>query len=86
MTKDFDIVNEQKISTENVVENEFVNVGWGSYETQFKGSVGKNASKEKVTNFNTIEQFLSFSRLKIKFCHGTMGSRKFAGDLMANIL
>lgn len=48
MTKDFDIINEQKISTDNVVESQFVNVGWGSYETQFKGSVGKNAIKEKV--------------------------------------
>lgn len=48
MTKDFDIVKEQKISTENTVESEFVNVGWGSFETQFKGSVGKHAVKEKV--------------------------------------
>jgi len=48
MTKDFDIVTEQKISIENVVESSFVNVGWGSFETQFKGSVGKKAVKEKV--------------------------------------
>lgn len=48
MTKDFDIIAEKKISLENLVESEFVNVGWGSFETQFKGSVGKHAVKEKV--------------------------------------
>jgi hypothetical protein len=48
MTKEFDIVIEQKISTENLVESEFVNVGWGSFETQFKGSAGKKATKESV--------------------------------------
>lgn len=48
MTKDFDIVSEQKISTSNVVESIFVNVGWGSYDTQFKGSEGKHAVKLKV--------------------------------------
>jgi elongator complex protein 1 len=47
MTKDFDIVVEQKLSTENSSESQFVNVGWGSFETQFKGSQGKNAVKEK---------------------------------------
>lgn len=48
MTKDYDIVKEQKISTDNVVESVFVNVGWGSFETQFKGSEGKHATKLKV--------------------------------------
>ena len=48
MTKEFDIIVEQPISVENQVEAEFVNVGWGSYETQFKGSEGKKAVKEKV--------------------------------------
>ena len=49
MTKEFDILAEQTISTENEVESAFVNVGWGSYETQFKGSEGKKAVKEKVS-------------------------------------
>jgi hypothetical protein len=48
MTKDFEIIMEQKISTENSSESHFVNVGWGSFETQFKGSEGKKAVKEKV--------------------------------------
>ena len=47
MTKEFDILVEQPISLENQVEAAFVNVGWGSYETQFKGSEGKKAVKEK---------------------------------------
>jgi hypothetical protein len=57
MTKDFDIVIEQKISTENKAESEFVNVGWGSFETQFKGSEGKRATREKV-NIANFTQFL----------------------------
>ena len=48
MTKEFDILIEQPISLENAVESEFVNVGWGSFETQFKGSDGKKFVKEKV--------------------------------------
>jgi len=50
MTKEFDILAEQTISTENEVESAFVNVGWGSYETQFKGSEGKKSVKEKVSS------------------------------------
>ncbi len=48
MTKDLDILAEQTISMENKVELEYVNVGWGSFETQFKGSDGKKFVKEKV--------------------------------------
>ena len=50
MTKEFDILVEQPISLENAVESEFVNVGWGSFETQFKGSDGKKFVKEKVND------------------------------------
>ena len=52
MTKDFEIVIEQKISTQNTVESAFVNVGWGSYETQFKGSAGKKEIKHEVKIVN----------------------------------
>lgn len=48
MTKDFDILAEQVISMKNKVELEYVNVGWGSFDTQFKGSDGKKFVKEKV--------------------------------------
>lgn len=47
MNKDFDIIIEQKISSENTTETSFVNVGWGSFETQFKGSDGKKLSKKR---------------------------------------
>jgi hypothetical protein len=47
MTKEFDILVEQPISLENQVEAAFVNVGYGSYETQFKGSESEKAVKEK---------------------------------------
>ncbi len=47
MTKDFDILAEQPISIQNKVELEYVNVGWGSFETQFKGSDGKKLQREK---------------------------------------
>jgi hypothetical protein len=57
MTKDFEIISEQIISLENKPESTFVNVGWGSYETQFKGSVGKKESKEEVCNFLLIWLF-----------------------------
>lgn len=48
MTKDFDVLNEQKIMASSSVESNFVNVGWGSYATQFKGSEGKRLTKAEV--------------------------------------
>ena len=48
MTKDFDVLNEQKIMASSSVESIFVNVGWGSYATQFKGSDGKRLTKAEV--------------------------------------
>lgn len=92
MTKDFDIVTEQKISLENLVESQFVNVGWGSFETQFKGSVGKNVVKEKV---NKLKYFYLISKLNLKMIlsrqrtersDGTTKKQEYAGDQMANIL
>ena len=50
MTKEFDILLEQKISIDNCVESAFVNVGWGNEETQFKGSAGKTEIKDKVNS------------------------------------
>ena len=50
MNHDFDLVSELEISTVTVVvENEFINVGWGSKETQFQGSAGKYVSGKEVT-------------------------------------
>ena len=56
MSKDFDIIVEQKIQpSSSQTECAFVNVGWGSTETQFKGSIGKNANSQKNT-VNTLTQ------------------------------
>jgi len=40
MNADFDLVSEVDIQTTKASE-EFVSVGWGKEETQFKGSIGK---------------------------------------------
>ena len=63
MTKEFDILVEQKISLDSKVESAFVNVGWGSFETQFKGSAGKNVVKEKVEG-----KMLSWDHKQAKIC------------------
>ena len=68
MTKDFDILNEQLISVRNKVELEYVNVGWGSFETQFKGSAGKNYVKEKVKI--ELKWHAKLITLKIFSCEG----------------
>ena len=60
MTKDFEIVVEKSISIENIVESSFVNVGWGSYETQFKGSAGKKEIKDEASEFFSSLEFLRF--------------------------
>nr|CAB3242269.1 putative elongator complex protein 1 [Phallusia mammillata] len=41
LTHDFDPIQEIDISTDQFGEGKFVNVGWGSKETQFQGSAGK---------------------------------------------
>ncbi|XP_051043786.1 elongator complex protein 1 [Phodopus roborovskii] len=44
MTKDFDVITEQQIHQEDFGEGKFVTVGWGSKETQFHGSEGRQAA------------------------------------------
>ncbi|CAK8676042.1 unnamed protein product [Clavelina lepadiformis] len=44
MTHDFDPITELELSAEGFGEGKFVNVGWGSKETQFQGSAGKYVS------------------------------------------
>ncbi|KAF9975119.1 hypothetical protein BGZ73_001334 [Actinomortierella ambigua] len=48
MTKDFDVIAENKINVEESGEDISVNVGWGKKETQFHGSEGKAAAQRKV--------------------------------------
>jgi len=47
MTRDFDPLCEFNLHTEDLGEAAQVNVGWGKKETQFHGSVGKEAAKQK---------------------------------------
>ena len=92
MTKEFDILAEQTISTENQVESTFVNVGWGSYETQFKGSDGKKAVKEKAssisvkTNLKLTNNCFLINRLMRNALNGMTKAEEFAGEAMENIM
>lgn len=49
MTKDFDPLCEYPIHSMDFGEAEQVSVGWGKKETQFHGSAGKEAAKQKKT-------------------------------------
>ena len=64
MTKDYDILVETKLSLKNQAEAEFVNVGWGSYATQFKGSEGKKTAKDKGEE----EKCLSWDDRRARIC------------------
>ncbi|KAI5890064.1 IkappaB kinase complex, IKAP component [Schizophyllum commune H4-8] len=45
MTSTFDVISEGKIQTEDFGEDAPINVGWGSKQTQFHGSLGKSAAQ-----------------------------------------
>ncbi|XP_019847772.2 elongator complex protein 1 [Bactrocera dorsalis] len=47
MTCTYDVINEHKFKENCDPESQFVNVGWGKKETQFHGSEGKAAAKQK---------------------------------------
>lgn len=44
MTRDFEVITEQQIHQDDFGEGKFVTVGWGSKETQFRGSEGRPAA------------------------------------------
>ncbi|KAG8593890.1 hypothetical protein GDO81_000980 [Engystomops pustulosus] len=50
MTKDFEPIAEIPIHQEDFGEGKFITVGWGKKETQFHGSEGKQAARQKVTS------------------------------------
>lgn len=54
MTNTFDVISEQEIRTVNEGESQQVNVGWGSKQTQFHGSLGKAAAKSQPQSLDTI--------------------------------
>lgn len=43
----FDPIHEINLFKEEFGEKQFITVGWGKKETQFHGSAGKQAAKEK---------------------------------------
>lgn len=47
MTCTYDVINEHMFKENYDPESQFVNVGWGKKETQFHGSEGKVAAKQK---------------------------------------
>lgn len=47
MTCTYDVINEHMFKENCDPESQFVNVGWGKKETQFHGSEGKAAAKQK---------------------------------------
>ncbi|XP_066576528.1 elongator complex protein 1 isoform X2 [Amia ocellicauda] len=50
MTKDFEPITEVRIHQDDFGEGMFITVGWGKKETQFHGSEGKQAAKQKTTD------------------------------------
>lgn len=48
MTSTYEVINETQLNDINFGEKEFINVGWGKKETQFHGSEGKQAAKQKL--------------------------------------
>ncbi|WVQ81518.1 hypothetical protein IAT38_003642 [Cryptococcus sp. DSM 104549] len=45
MTRNFDVIHEEPLRSEDFGEDKFINVGWGSKSTQFHGSLGKTAAQ-----------------------------------------
>lgn len=47
MSRDFETIHEGPLTTEEYGEDEMINVGWGSKQTQFHGSLGKSAAAQQ---------------------------------------
>ncbi|KAL5512586.1 hypothetical protein ACEPAG_3239 [Sanghuangporus baumii] len=54
MTSTFDVLLEQPLLTEESGEAQPVNVGWGSKQTQFHGSLGKAAAQASPTTLASV--------------------------------
>ncbi|WVO15396.1 hypothetical protein L204_103054 [Cryptococcus depauperatus] len=48
MTRNFDVIHEEPLRSEDFGEDKFINVGWGSKSTQFHGSIGKSAARQST--------------------------------------
>ncbi|XP_071964263.1 elongator complex protein 1-like [Antedon mediterranea] len=65
MTKDFDPITETSLHPEEFGEGKPVTVGWGKKETQFHGSMGKQAATLKP---EAVTQSTEWDDAKIRIC------------------
>nr|XP_018259126.1 elongator complex protein 1 [Kwoniella dejecticola CBS 10117]OBR81284.1 elongator complex protein 1 [Kwoniella dejecticola CBS 10117] len=54
MTRHFDVIHEEPLRSDDFGEDKFINVGWGSKQTQFHGSLGKSAAKQPVNTAQSL--------------------------------
>nr|XP_019009784.1 elongator complex protein 1 [Kwoniella pini CBS 10737]OCF48565.1 elongator complex protein 1 [Kwoniella pini CBS 10737] len=54
MTRHFDVIHEEPLRSDEFGEDGFINVGWGSKQTQFHGSLGKSAAKQPINTSKSI--------------------------------
>ncbi|XP_050400730.1 putative elongator complex protein 1 [Patella vulgata] len=57
MTREYDPVLETSLHSDEFGDAAFVTVGWGKKETQFHGSVGKGAAKEKRVEVKPVQKW-----------------------------
>ncbi|OCF72658.1 elongator complex protein 1 [Kwoniella mangroviensis CBS 8886] len=54
MTRHFDVIHEEPLRSDDFGEDKFINVGWGSRQTQFHGSLGKAAAKQPINSSQSL--------------------------------
>ncbi|WVW79282.1 hypothetical protein I302_101249 [Kwoniella bestiolae CBS 10118] len=54
MTRHFDVIHEEPLRSDDFGEDKFINVGWGSKQTQFHGSLGKAAAKQPINTSQSL--------------------------------
>jgi len=67
MTSTFDVIAEQPLDAELDPDQQFVNVGWGKKETQFHGSEGKQAAKQKESDSTFIREEQELNQVRLIF-------------------
>ncbi|XP_071794308.1 elongator complex protein 1-like isoform X2 [Asterias amurensis] len=63
MTKDFDAIIETPIHPEEFGQQKPITVGWGKKETQFHGTVGKQAATKKIED---VKPALAWDDMKVR--------------------
>ncbi|OWZ30446.1 elongator complex protein 1, partial [Cryptococcus neoformans AD2-60a] len=54
MTRNFDVVHEEPLRSNDFGHDKFINVGWGSKSTQFHGSLGKSAARQPTDSARPV--------------------------------